>query len=123
MTSFTLASPWAVVLLLLPTAIFLALGLMTDAPGEWGQGALLGWIALAAALLAGASAQTSVWLPWVVLVFGFVAIMVGGPPGLLVVAVDVGLLAFVGSVPFPRWLPVLLAAAPVVVALRRYLVG
>jgi hypothetical protein len=122
MMSFTLASPAAIVLLLLPTAVFVALGMMTDAPGEWGQGALLAWIALASALLAGAGTSAG-WLPWAALIAGFVALMVGGPPGLLIVVLDMGLVALAGSLPAPRWPPLLLAAAPLIVALRRYLAG
>jgi hypothetical protein len=124
MLSLALSSPLAAALLLLPAAVFAGLGLMSDAPGEWGQGTLLAWTSLAAALLAGAGlAEAGALWCWAALALAFLATAVGGPPGLLLVAVALLLLLPQGAVPAPRWLPLALAAPPVLVSLRYYLVG
>jgi hypothetical protein len=111
---------FAPLLLLAPSLVFAALGLMRDAPGEWGQGALIGWTAVAAALLAGAGLVSGAGpIAWAAPVVGFVAVMLGGPPGLAAAGVAAATLMALGSgLPAPRWLPAALAAPPVVVALR-----
>jgi hypothetical protein len=124
MSSLVLSSPLAAALLLVPAVVFAGLGLMSDAPGEWGQGTLLAWTSLAAALLAGAGlAETGVLWCWAALALAFLATVVGGPPGLLLVAAALLVLLLPGAVPAPRWLPLALAAPPVLVSLRHYLAG
>jgi hypothetical protein len=123
MSSLVLSSPLAAALLLVPAVVFAGLGLMSDAPGEWGQGTLLAWTGLAAALLAGAGlAEAGVLWCWAALALAFLATVIGGPPGLLLVAAAL-LLLLPGAVPAPRWLPLALAAPPVLVSLRHYLAG
>ena len=123
MQSLTLASPAAAALLLVPALCFAALGMMADAPGEWGQGALVAWTALAAALLAGAGIQSGAGIAaWLALALGLVAVLTGGPPGLAVAAAAALVLLATGAgLPAPRWLPLGLAAPPILVALRHYL--
>lgn len=120
MPSLALASPIAAALLLAPALVFAGLGLMTDAPGEWGRGALLAWSSLAAALLAGAGWEAEgAPLAAIVLFLGFVALMLGGPPGLVVAAVAVALLLVPASgLTAPRWLPAALSLLLLVVAVR-----
>lgn len=124
MSTLGLASPLAAALLLVPAAAFAALGLMGSAPGEWGQGALLAWTCLAATLVAGAGLQAAGPLASVIPLLGFAAIMIGGPPGLLVAALAAALLLVPGlGAAAPRWLPIGLAVLPALVALRRLLAG
>lgn len=121
MPSLGLASPLAACLLLVPAAIFAGLGLLGSAPGEWGQAALIAWVSLAAALLAGAGLSSGL-LPWAVPLIGLAAIMTGGPPGLGLAALAAALLLVPGLVPsVPPWLPVALAALPALVAARHFL--
>ncbi len=110
-------SPFAA--LLVPAVLFAALGLMNDAPGEWGQGALIAWTGIAAALLAGAAPGAGA-LAAAPALLGFAAIMIGGPPGLGLAAAAVLSLLLIGQ-PAPRWLVLALAAAPVADALRQIL--
>jgi hypothetical protein len=116
------ASPLLVAaILLVPSLGLAALGLMADAPGEWGRGALLAWTVLAAAMLAGTGlAAGGGVLGWLVLATGFAALMTGGPPGLALAAVSVLLVAAEAGLPGPRWLPVALAVAPALLAARHY---
>jgi hypothetical protein len=125
MPSLVLASPLAAALLLVPALVFAGLGLMSDAPGEWGQGTLLAWTTLAAALLAGAGlAEAGAAWGWAALGLAFLATVVGGPPGLLLATAALLVLLPPGAaVPAPRWLPVALAAPPALVSLRYYLFG
>ncbi|MFO1106239.1 MAG: hypothetical protein U1E34_09060 [Amaricoccus sp.] len=121
MTGLGLASPIAVLLLLLPAVVFAGLGLLGSAPGEWGQGALLAWVSLASALLAGTGLGAGP-LPWAVPLVGLVAVMVGGPPGLLLAALAAGLLLVPGlATAVPAWLALALAFLPVLVAARHLL--
>jgi len=125
MPSLGLASPLATVVLVAPALVFAALGLMSDAPGEWGRGALLAWSSLVAALLAGTGLEVA-WgpLPWAVLILGLAAIMIGGPPGLAVAALALLLLLVPGNAPLaPRLLPLGLAALPALVAIRAWVAG
>jgi hypothetical protein len=117
-----LAGPVAAALILGPALVLAALALMADAPGEWGRGALIAWTAVAAALLAGAALQAGAGLAAALaILLGFAAIMVGGPPGLLLAATAALLLAALPGLPAPRWLPAALAAPALLVALRHYL--
>lgn len=116
-------TPLAAAILLVPAWGFAALALVGDAPGEWGRGALIAWTALAVALVAGAGLQAAGGLlPWVALVLTFAAVMIGGPPGLAVVAVAALILAAVG-VAAPWWLVAALAAPPAALAARYALSG
>jgi hypothetical protein len=125
MPSLALAPPIAAALLLAPALVFAGLGLMTDAPGEWGRGALLAWSSLGAALLAGSGLEAhGAPLAGIVLFLSFVALMLGGPPGLVVAAVAVALLLVPASgLTVPRWLPAALSLLLLVVAVRGWLDG
>lgn len=122
MQFLTLTTPIAAALLLVPALVLAGLGLLASAPGEWGMGALVAWTSLAAALVAGAALQAGAGpLPWLALVLAFAAMMMGGPPGLVVAALAVlALLALGAALPAPRWLLLALAVPPVVVAVRQY---
>lgn len=125
MQSLGLTSPVAAAILLVPAVAFAALGVMADAPGEWGRGALIAWTALAVAVLAGAGLQAGGGVaPWLATLLGLAALMTGGPPGLAVAALAALLLLLPGSgLPSPRWLPVALAVPAALVALRQALSG
>lgn len=115
-------SPLAAAILLIPALAFAALAFVGDAPGEWGQGALLAWTALASALLAGAGLQAGAGAAlWSVPVLAAVALMTGGPPGLLVAAAAAAVVLAIPGVPAPRWLCAAVGAPAIVVALRHYL--
>ena len=118
-----LTSPLAAALLLIPAWGLGALALMADAPGEWGRGALIAWTALAAALIAGAALQAGAGpVAWLAIVAGFAAVMIGGPPGLVVAAgAALALLLAGGGLPTPWWLPVALALPAAGIALRHAL--
>lgn len=120
MAIVTFGTPLAAAILLLPALAFAALALLGDAPGEWGQGALLAWTALAAGLIAGAGLQAGAGF-WAVPVIAFAALMTGGPPGLLAAAAAVLIALALPGTPAPRWLLAALAAPAIVIALRHYL--
>ncbi len=121
MQFLTLASPAAAAVMLAPALCFAALGFVGDAPGEWGRAALIAWTALVAALLAGAALQAGAGAPaWAALALGLAAIMIGGPPGLIVAAVAAAALLTAGpDLPTARWVPAALAAAPLALGLRQ----
>jgi hypothetical protein len=122
MQALNLASPLAAGLLIAPSLVFAALGLMGDAPGEWGRGTLVVWTALAAALLAGAGlAAGGSAAAWGALALALAATAAGGPPGLVLAAAAVASTLAAGSAPAPRWLAVALAAPPLAVAVREAL--
>jgi hypothetical protein len=120
MPSLVLTSPFAAALLLAPALVFGALGLMNDAPGEWGRGALLACSGLGAALLAGAGLEASAApLAGIATLVAFIALMVGGPPGLVLAAVSLALLLVPASgLTAPRWLPAALSLLSLIVAAR-----
>lgn len=115
-----LGSGAAAAAILAPALCFAALGLVGEAPGEWGAGALIAWTALAATLIAGAAIQSGAGpAAWLVPALGLAAVMIGGPPGLAAAALAaLALLALGAGLPTPRWLALALAAPPAVVALR-----
>jgi hypothetical protein len=115
-----LVSPIAALFLLVPAWGLAAMALMGDAPGDRARGALIGWTAVAAALIAGAGVQAGAGVaPWVALVLAFAAVMIGGPPGLGVVAVAAASLFLAGAgLPVPWWLVAALAVPPAGLALR-----
>ncbi len=121
MQFMSLSSPAAAAALLAPTLCLAILALIGDAPGEWGRAALIAWTSLVAALLAGAALQAGAGaLAWLALGLGLAAIMIGGPPGLVVAAVAAAALLAVGAgLPAPRWLPVGLALVPLALGLRQ----
>ena len=116
-----LVAPVVAAALLVPSVGLLTLGLIGDAPGEWGRAALIAWTALVSALLAGAALQAGAGgVAWLPLVLGLAAVMIGGPPGLVAAAVAAALLLAAGAgLPAPRWLPLALAAAPLALGLRQ----
>lgn len=96
--------------------------LMPNAPGEWGRGALIAYIAVAIALIAGtASGSLGIWALAISLA-GVVAIAIGGPWGLLVSGFGAAALAAaqfsIGPLPLSSFLVPALAVLPIVVALR-----
>lgn len=120
MDLMSLSSPLAAAVLLAPSLCLAIVGFLGDAPGEWGRAALIAWTSLVAALLAGAALQSGAGaLAWLALALGLAAIMIGGPPGLVVAAVAVAALgALATGLPTPRWLPLGLALAPLALGLR-----
>ena len=116
-----LGAPAVAAALLIPSFGLALLGLMGDAPGEWGRGALIAWTALAAALLAGAALQAGAGvLAWAPLLLGLVAVMTGGPPGLILVALAALALLTAGpAAPSPRWLALVLTGPPLVLGVRQ----
>lgn len=121
MQFLSLGGPAVAAALLIPSFGLALLGLMGDAPGEWGRGALIAWTALTAALLAGAALQAGAGaLAWAPLLLGLVAVMTGGPPGLILAALAAAALVAAGpAAPSPRWLALALAAAPFALGLRQ----
>lgn len=120
--AITIFGALAATILLLPAVALAALALVGDAPGEWGRGALIAWTALAATLLAGAGLQAGAGAGfWLVPAIAFAAVMVGGPPGLLVAAVAALVVFALPGLPAPRWLPGALAVPAIAIALRHYL--
>lgn len=99
--------------ILAPALVFAAMAsFLGDAPAEWAEGALLSWSALAVCLFSGlALAGGTVLWPTCGIVLAFVALMVGGPPGLIVACLAAIAVAIPGDVAhLPRWLPIALAA-------------
>jgi len=108
--------------LLLPAVGLAALAFLGDAPGEWAQGALIAWTGVASALLAGAALQSGASAAvWVVPILAVVAVMTGGPPGLVVAAVAALAALALPGLPVPRWLLAALAAPALAVVVRHYL--
>lgn len=123
MRMMVLSAPAGAALLLVPALIFACLGLMRDAPGDWGQGALIAWSAVCAALIGGAGLAAGP-LGLLAPLLGFGAIMLGGPPGLAVAALALGATLLTGAGPgVARWLVVALALLPAGLALRRGIQG
>ncbi len=123
MTGLALQSFLSAAVILLPALCFAALaGFLSEAPAEWGAGALLAWTAVAAPLMAAAGLPFPAPLPGLAAALGFVAVMVGGPPGLGLAALAAGVAALpAAELSPPRGLPLTLALLAALVAVRRFL--
>lgn len=125
MQMITLVSPAVLAAALLPALLFAGMaGLLEDAPSEWGVGALVAWLTIWAAVMAGGILSVTAASPiaWLAILFGFTAMMIGGPPGLVVAGAALGVLLVSGeALAAPRWLPAVLAGLALAVAVRRML--
>lgn len=103
--------------LLLTPALLLAGGAwLRSVPGEWSRSALLAWVAVALAHLAGTGAAGPA-AAWLVLPLAFLALALGGTAGLGLASAMLGviaLLAVSGFVPGPWWGPALLAVCALI---------
>lgn len=71
------------VLLLLPGVLFTGLNFLSDAPMEWGRGALMAYLAVCSVMIAGIAApHLGNLLVAAVLALAFLSIMMGGTTGL-----------------------------------------
>ncbi|MEO0912214.1 MAG: hypothetical protein AAFY59_04390 [Pseudomonadota bacterium] len=110
-----------------PALLFLGLTFLSDAPGEWGRGALTAWLALTSVLIAGlAVGVLGPWLVLGVLVLALVAIITGGGgitglaiAALLALGLAVGQFTL-GAYPLHIALAPALAAIGVVAVLRQF---
>lgn len=112
MQTFTMEPPIFAAAILLPAIVFAAMAAMlSDAPAEWGEGALLAWSAVVIAATSGAAItmQVSI-LSCVSIVLSFLALMIGGPPGSAAACVAAIVLVVSGEALIcPRWVAVALA--------------
>lgn len=112
---------FAVVCTLIP-GVFVVFSMMTGAPGEWGRGVLTAYVAVLTATIAGAtSGSHGVWTLGIA-ILGFLAIIVGGPWGLLISSAGAAALVFsqltIGSLPIPVWFAPAITVMSIAAAIR-----
>lgn len=101
------------------------IAMLSNAPGEWGRGALTAYVVVALALIAGISATVLGGWAIAIAAFGVLALVIGGPSGLIVAGCGAGALALahfaVGPTPVPVYMAISLFALSVASALRALL--
>lgn len=101
------------------------LAVLSNAPGEWGRGALTAYVAVVVALIAGISATVLGGWAIAIAAFGVLALIIGGPTGLIIAGCGAGALAVaqfsVGPTPVPIYVAISLCGLSVAAALRALL--
>lgn len=121
-----IGSAWFPALLVAGAAVLALIALMSNAPGEWGRGALTAYVAVVAALIAGICAAALGGWVLAVAGLGVLAMIIGGPWGLLIAAVGAAVLTVAqylsGEAPVPTYAALSLCGLSLIAALRALLI-